>query len=227
MQLGATSLINFKSSYCPSCEHALQQEYDAYDVKEDAGFDSFIKDVKAAKQDVNLLSCATGFLAAYATLRNGAKLVGMARSASAIGAEAISKFGVKVASKIKKSIDVEKANKAIHKFFQKATNEIPISTPNQKWQNKFCDVVDVVVGQKDGASKGQKIIETMNKNGVYMNGRSLFDHAVAIIPTLFAADKISDATESAIDKKNIEQSALKNLNIYKNMADVVVNEILA
>ena len=227
MQLGATSSINFKSNHCTSCEHTMQEQCSNYDLREDAGFDAFIKDVKAAKQDVNLASCALGLLAGYATLKNGAKLVGMARSASAMGAEAISKGAVKLASKIKKSIDVDKACEGVHKFFQKATNEIDISTPNQKWQDKFCEIVDVIVGKNDGTSKGQKIVSTLNKNNIHINGRSLFDNTVAIVPMLFAADKVSDATESAIDRKNIEQSALKNLSIYKNMADVVVNEIFA
>ena len=233
MQIGAINLQNFKAreynndnEYANPCDCEECQAHEAIN-QNTVGFDQFVSDVNKAKSDVNPLTCILGSLAAVAAFKTGSKAVGYVRSGAAKLAEEVSKGCVKGFSKIKKSTDVSKAFEGIHKFFLKFTNENDIKVADAKIQDKVKDVVTSIFGKvnKEGALKGDAFVETLNKNGIYLNARSLFDNALAAFGALAVADGVGDVAEDTLDRKKIKDSAFANFRMYEKMANEVLDSV--
>lgn len=220
MQINSIRSMNFGCKECGQVPHEERMQ-------------NFKKDVLKANNDVNPLTCIAGVAAGIAALKGGSKAVGWIRSAAAKTAEEVSKSAVKLASKAKKSIDVNKAQKGIHEYFSKFTGTSNVN--DAKLTSKVSDVVDSIfskevvengVTKKVGKSKG--FVELLNKNGIFLNKRSLIDNGIAAGAAYLAADVTSDVIEGQSDKEKIENSAKRNGinigNLVKSATDYLTEQ---
>lgn len=228
MQIGAINSINFGKSH-RDYDEPIDVQYSVLEEdSRDPGMDQFIKDFNKANNDVSPISCIFGLVAGLTALRATSKGVGILRGLAATGAEKVSSGAVKFASKFKKTINVEDANKTINGFFEKFRGRSEVN--DEKITSKVSGIIDSIFGKeviKEGQvekiKKSTGFINTLNKNGIFLNKKSLFDNGVAAVFAYGAADLASDVSEDAIDRKHINASAVKNLRMYKNMADTLIN----
>ncbi len=250
MQIGAINLNkpqNFKGYDEPKkvfedCEYKdITDEPKAdtfessFDEEDEASLAGFIDDVTKARNNVNPLTCLVGILAGYATLRSASKMVGYMRGFAATGAQEATKGIVKLTSKAFKSIDTTKADGKIDKFFSKFNNSAqnPIDINNEKATQKAKTIITSIFGEQSkkdklnniARTKGDKFVDALNGQGIYLNGRSLFDNAVALGAAYYIADSASDVTEGALDGRKIEKSAIKNLGNLKTF-NKIFTEVL-
>ena len=237
MSLSAINSVSFKGNNYPRVIDAEDYEIIQDNEQATGNVDEFIKDVNKANNDVNVATLALGGLGALAAFKTGSKGVKIARGAVAKFASDLSQGAVNLTSKVFKKIDTETVNGKVSRFFTKFMNDESLTKDSAKMKAKFTEVINAVFGKsktvideqgnKKTVSRAKSIIETLHKNGIFLNGRSLFDNGVALVGAYAAADVVSDVTEDSIDKKNIKNSALKNLNIYKKMGETVVNDLIA
>ncbi len=185
---------------------------------------NFKKDVKEAKQDVHPLTCLLGVLAGVCAIVKGNKAVGWARSAVAVSGGAVAKGAVKVASKVAKSIDADKAVAKINGVVGKLSEKTNVN--NDKLVTPFVDTVDKIFSRTvDGVTekKGQAVVEKINNLGIYFNPGSLFDGLVAGALAYKAADVVSDGSESGLDRMAINTSARRNLGEIAEIINTVAS----
>ena len=228
MQIGAINSVNF-GNYRRDFDEPIDVDFEV--VNEDTqrgGIDEFIGDVNKANNDVSPISCILGVVAGLIAIKNGSKAIGLIRNAIATGAEGIANGAVKVASKAKKSIDTTKASEKITSFCNKFRGISEVN--DEKLTQKVAGVVDsifgrevVIDGQVEKITKSKGFIETLNKHGIFVNKKSLFDNGLALALGWGAADVASDVAEDSIDSRNIKNSALRNLSMYKNTAEALIN----
>ena len=187
------------------------------------GIYKFKEDVQHARQNVHPLTCVLASVAAICALTKGAKAVSWMRSAAAVASGSVAKGAVKVASKVKKSINVDKANNAINGFVGKLSEKSNVN--NEAIKSKVVGTIDKVFSKTvDGVTekKGEAVVDKLNKLGVYLNPTSLFDTGVAAAGAYVAADIVSDGSESGLDNVAINLSAKRHLGELSDLLNTVI-----
>lgn len=207
MQISAINSVNFCSKKSKkSKDTTSKQEQMSNAEKHEAN-------VKDANNDISPITCFVGILTGLAALKGGAKVVGATRRLAAGAGDKIATTAVNVAKKVKKSIDVDSCTKRIHDFFNRLS--LDGTKENESIKKAVTSTVDQIFSGKDETGKfvgdkGEKFVEKLRNNKIYMSGTSLFDNAVAAAGAYIAMDGMSDATEHVIDRKKIQKSVIEN-----------------
>ena len=175
-------------------------------------FESFEKSVKNAQQDVHPLTCALGLATAAFAFKNGKKVASCARSTVAVMGGAVAKTVTKLASKVVKSIDFNKASEKINGVVESLSSKVEANDP--KLKESFVNTIDIIFSRKvDGKmqQKGEAVVGLLNKFGVYLNKPSMADAVIAGVAAYKAADIATDYSEGFQDSQAIKMSAKKNL----------------
>ena len=201
MQISAINSVNFGNNY--KANEPIETSFvddDTQDV-----WEKHEKVVNKARSDVSPLTCIAGIASGLFALKKGSKLVSIVRSAVAKGADEI----LGVAKKITKKELPEKLTDLTDKFGKPAVKD-----HSKKVLDKFTDVVDSIFGE----GKAEKVADSLKKNDIYLNGKSLFDNATAAVGAIAAMDVVSDVTEENIDNHNIQESAQEVKKHYDKIA---------
>lgn len=220
-QSNSCNIAPYKNNQAPRDDKSETKKIAEELKKQSGSFQDFVNDVAKAKNDVSPITCLVGILTGAIALQKGIKAVGWARGTLAKGGCEITQGAVKAFSKVTKK-NTEKACGNINNFFNKFTNNVNVDQNSEKMAKKFTEILDAVFGTT--AKKGQKVSErtlnTLNKAGIFLNPRRLFDTALALTVAYKAADVTSDVTEQALDGQKIKNSGAKNLQLLKYVSDV-------
>ena len=226
MQIGAINSVNFKGAQKTNEPEFLKDEIDVdyRDLSDDGdsfelsekqaleNIENFKKDVKDSQQDVHPLTCLVGLAAAGLAFKNGRKAIACARSAVAVVGGAVAKGATKVASKVVKSIDYNKASAKINNTVSALASKSEVNDP--KLTQAFENAIDTVFSREvDGKmqEKGKAVVGVLNKFGVPLTKQGLVDAIGAGAIAYGAMDVTTDLTEGAQDKHKILESAKRNL----------------
>ena len=235
MQTGAVSLINFKARgnenrcTCPDCRPDLYctNKQTRYDFDPQTLADQYVKERDDVSPLTGIFMVGAGALA----LKGGSKAVAYARRGVAYVGEGLAKLGAKGISKAKNDFDFDKQVQKIQKIFAHVKDDSCVN--DEKLAKRFTDAVNAILSPKDKdgnyiVNKGENIIKTLNKFGIYLKPTSLFDHGVAlcavVFPTMAEAGK---RMESDMDKRQFHEGTMKQNNIYEKVAMQVLKEALS